>query len=256
MQSIEKSLPHSVTTVLTDIDDTLTDDGKLEPEAYQALWDLHRHGLRVIPVTGRPAGWCEMIARVWPVHSVIGENGAFYFRLQDQVMRRRFFGTGDQKRLLKVFDELKFKFPDLTLSSDQFARSCDLAIDICEDRQALSTETVQHICAELNAMGLQFKVSSIHINAWFGEYNKLTATLALLKDEFGLKDNKEVQTQVAFIGDSPNDSPLFEHFDFSYGVQNFKDFENLSPAKPKFITKLPRGLGFVEFARHLISCRS
>ncbi|HEV7820000.1 MAG TPA: HAD hydrolase family protein, partial [Burkholderiales bacterium] len=66
--------------VFCDIDDTLTTGGKLTAAAYAALEALQRAGLLVVPITGRPAGWCDQIARMWPVHAVVGENGAFYFR--------------------------------------------------------------------------------------------------------------------------------------------------------------------------------
>ena len=65
--------------VLMDIDDTLTLKGKLLSSSYSALWKLKEAGLVVIPVTGRPAGWCDLIAREWPVDGVIGENGALAF---------------------------------------------------------------------------------------------------------------------------------------------------------------------------------
>ena len=64
----------------TDIDDTLTSGGLLPPESFEALWMLHESGIRVVPVTGRPAGWCDHIARMWPVSGVVGENGSFFFR--------------------------------------------------------------------------------------------------------------------------------------------------------------------------------
>ena len=49
--------------VLTDIDDTLTTDGAITPEALQALHDLKSAGLRVVAITGRPVGWSEPFAR-------------------------------------------------------------------------------------------------------------------------------------------------------------------------------------------------
>ena len=52
----------SVHTVFTDIDDTLSLHGRLPAAAYDALERLQAAGLRVIPVTGRPAGWCDHIA--------------------------------------------------------------------------------------------------------------------------------------------------------------------------------------------------
>mgnify|MGYP000314140842 CR=1 FL=1 len=68
------------TGLLFDIDDTLTTDGRLTAEAYGALEALKRNGRIVVPITGRPAGWCDHIARMWPVDAVVGENGAFTMR--------------------------------------------------------------------------------------------------------------------------------------------------------------------------------
>ncbi|HEU0290571.1 MAG TPA: HAD hydrolase family protein, partial [Burkholderiales bacterium] len=70
----------SIRGVLCDIDDTLTTGGRLTAGAYGAMERLQQAGLPVIPITGRPAGWCDHIARMWPVAAVVGENGAFYFR--------------------------------------------------------------------------------------------------------------------------------------------------------------------------------
>ena len=65
--------------IFFDIDDTFTCHGRIPACAFDALWALHNAGLMTIPVTGRPASWCDHIARMWPVDAVIGENGALYF---------------------------------------------------------------------------------------------------------------------------------------------------------------------------------
>ena len=84
-----------ITTVFANIDDTLTSDGRLPACAYAALEALHDAGFHVAPITGRPAGWCDMIARFWPVSGVVGENGAFYFAYDGKArkMRREYFAT-------------------------------------------------------------------------------------------------------------------------------------------------------------------
>ena len=69
-----------VKIILTDIDDTLTTDGRLTSAAYGALERLSNSGYKLIPVTGRCAGWCDHIARMWPVDGVVGENGAFFYQ--------------------------------------------------------------------------------------------------------------------------------------------------------------------------------
>ena len=62
--------------VFTDIDDTLTTDGAITPDALRALGKLKAAGLQVIPITGRPVGWSEPFALAWPVDAIVAENGA------------------------------------------------------------------------------------------------------------------------------------------------------------------------------------
>ena len=75
-----EAIRRNVRGVLADIDDTITTHGHLTPEAYHALARLRAAGKLVIPITGRPAGWCDHIARMWPVDAVVGENGALFMR--------------------------------------------------------------------------------------------------------------------------------------------------------------------------------
>jgi HAD superfamily hydrolase (TIGR01484 family) len=124
--------------VLTDIDDTLTTSGRLTAAAYAALERLQGAGLKVIPVTGRPAGWCDHIARMWPVDAVVGENGAFWMRhdAATRKLRTVFAGAAPadrQARLDAVAREILAAVPGCALASDQFCRAADLAIDYCED---------------------------------------------------------------------------------------------------------------------------
>ncbi len=193
--------------LLTDIDDTLTDEGQLGPEAYEALWKLSHTGIHVIPVTGRPAGWCEMIARMWPVSGVVGENGGFYFRYHGKKMHRHFFfdektQKENRTKLQQLEKEILQKVPGCDLASDQFCRSMDLAIDFCEDVPALSHSDVQKIVDIFHAHGAQAKVSSIHVNGWFGSYDKLTMSLKFLETEFGVSA-EEAKKVCGFSGDSP-----------------------------------------------------
>ncbi|MFN9067245.1 MAG: HAD-IIB family hydrolase, partial [Bdellovibrionales bacterium] len=136
--------------ILTDIDDTLTSEGQLKANAYSSLWDLKENGFLIIPVTGRPAGWCEMIARFWPVEGIVGENGAFYFRYTNGKMKRH-FEVDDQIRsknriqLLKIQEEILNQVPGSAVASDQFCRIADLAIDFCEDVPKLSDSYINQI---------------------------------------------------------------------------------------------------------------
>lgn len=242
--------------VLCDIDDTLTVEGKLLDDAYQSLWELHRAGFKVIPVTGRPAGWCEMIARFWPVHGVIGENGGFYF-YYDKKMQRYFLQneTERKKNQLKldaIAEEIFREIPEAALASDQFCRTIDLAIDFCEDIPPLKPEQIQKIVAIFEKHGAIAKISSIHVNGWFGKHDKLHTFLIYAEKRLNLKSIADIQNKTVFIGDSPNDEPMFAYFKNSVGVKNIEAFLNQIKNPPSYICSKEGGFGFVEFANHLL----
>lgn len=247
---------HKVQYLLTDIDDTLTDEGHLHADAYAALWKLHQAGIKVVPITGRPAGWCEMIARMWPVSGVVGENGGFYFRYHAKKMQRHFFFDEETQKknrlkLLKLEKEILEKVPGCDLASDQFCRLMDLAIDFCEDVPALPTSEVKKIVQLFEAEGAQAKVSSIHVNGWFGSYNKLTMALRFLEREFGV-NAEEAKKVCAFSGDSPNDEPMFGYFPHSFAVANIQNFIDQIKNKPTYVSTSRGGQGFTEIASALL----
>lgn len=249
-------LTQPVRFFLTDIDDTLTTDGQLTAEAYTALFKLAAAGIHVIPITGRPAGWCEMIARFWPVAGVVGENGAFYFSYSQKKMHRWFsLSTQEQmqaqKKLLQIQEEILKKIPGTQISSDQFCRISDLAIDFNEDVQRLPESEVKKIVQTFEAHGATAKISSIHVNGWFGQHTKLSTSLQLLKDLFSLSP-EQAQEVCVYAGDSPNDEPMFKYFPFSFGVSNIQDFKNQMQSLPQFISNYPNGRGFCEIAEHII----
>ncbi len=242
--------------LLTDIDDTLTTHGKLPSCAYDSLWQLHNAGIKIIPITGRPAGWCEMIARFWPVAGIVGENGGFYFKYQNQKMHRWFFTDENtmlqnKNKLKTIQSEILKNVPDCAVSSDQFSRLMDLAIDFCEDVSALPNSDIQKIVNIFESFGAIAKISSIHVNGWFGDYNKLTTTFKFLKNEFGLSES-EILNQCAFVGDSPNDEPMFEKFPLTFGVGNIQNFSEQLKFKPTYVATLNGGEGFSEIVRKIL----
>lgn len=263
MKTLKDFNSPKVRYIFTDIDDTLTKDGRLEEEAYSALWDLYHAGIQVIPITGRPAGWCELIARQWPVPAVVGENGGFYFYYdsKQQTMNRYFTQSEEtrnenQKKLKVIETEILNEIPGCAVASDQFCRMMDLAIDFCEDVPALSKEEVQNIVSIFHKYGATAKVSSIHVNGWFGNYDKLTMTKSLCENVFSFSINEsKANEECAFIGDSPNDEPMFQFFKNSFAVANIKNFLEDLKHKPQFVCSLEGGKGFREFANHLLSLR-
>lgn len=247
--------------VFTDIDDTLTTNGKLLPQAYSALSELQQHGLKVIPVTGRPAGWCDQIIRLWPVDAVIGENGAFYMwldpdskKIQSEHVLNDIERSDYQERLSRIKSKVQASFPDIRLASDQFSRFYDLAIDVCEDVHPLGDGKVQSLIDFLEHEGMSVKLSSIHINAWFGSWDKLSATKSLMKKLFNT-DLDSNNDSCAFIGDSPNDAPMFSYFKNAFGVANVLSYQEKVAAMPQWITSKPGSLGFAEFVDYLLQNR-
>ncbi|EAU39691.1 putative hydrolase protein [Fulvimarina pelagi HTCC2506] len=248
--------------VFADIDDTLTTDGRLPAASYRALEALHEAGLHVVPITGRPAGWCDMIARFWPVSGVVGENGALYFSYdaEKREMRRAFFATPDElerdrARLQAVKARILSEVPGSAVSADQNYREADLAIDFCEDVPALSGEEVRHIKAIFEAEGAVAKVSSIHVNGWFGAYDKLTMTRRFAREVLGV-DLDAQRERIVFCGDSPNDAPMFGFFPHACGVANVTAFAGEMEAEPAYVASSKGAEGFVEIADAILSART
>ena len=258
-------MPHDVAArievLFTDIDDTLTTDGRLPACAYTALEDLAEAGIRIAPITGRPAGWCDMIARMWPVAGVVGENGAFWFSYdaRARTMRRSFAvdaatRTADRVRLAALGIRILAEVPGAAISADQLHREADLAIDFCEDVPPLPKEAVARIVALFEAEGAVARVSSIHVNGWFGAYDKLTMTRAFARAVLSM-DEDALRARSVFVGDSPNDAPMFGWFPHSCGVANVLNFRGEMAADPTYVTRSTGGQGFVEVARRLLDAR-
>jgi HAD superfamily hydrolase (TIGR01484 family) len=247
--------------VLMDIDDTITRRGKLLASSFDALWRLHEAGIRVIPVTGRPAGWCDCIVREWPVDGVVGENGAFAYweepssvagRLPER--REAVYPTAvrnDHPALAKIKARALAEVPGLRVAKDQFARQFDLALDFAEEEPILplsAAEKVRDIALE---EGAQAKVSSIHVNIWMGRYDKVSMAERYLNKRFGWQPGAE-DRQVVFVGDSPTDEPMFARFPLACAVANIKKYEDLVHHYPAFVASRDCGDGFAEIAAHIV----
>jgi len=248
----------AVRYILTDIDGTLTTAGKLPAVAYAALERLQQSGRRVVPITGRPAGWCDHIARMWPVDALVGENGAFYFyydRAAHRMIRRYARSDAERRRDREKLDALAEiileRVPGAAVAADQAYRVADLAIDFCEDVAALPFDQVKKIAAIFRAAGATARISSIHVNGWFGDYDKLTMSKHLFWEVFG-EDLERIREQVVFAGDSPNDSAMFGFFPNAVGVANVRKFVGMLAAEPAWVASREGGEGFAEFAEALL----
>ena len=248
--------------VFTDIDDTLTLDGRLPAVAYAALERLYEAGLKVVPITGRPAGWCDHIARLWPVDGVVGENGALWFRYDCGTRRlvRRFqdddaVRADKRRRLAELGREILTSVPGTALASDQHYRETDLAIDFCEDVPTLPQPEVARIVSLFEAAGAAAKVSSIHVNGWFGDYDKLTMSRLFAREVWDVELD-DINEAAVFVGDSPNDAPMFAYFANAVGVANLRRFIDDLPALPTYLTRGEGGLGFAELVEALLDAKA
>ena len=259
IETMPKAIKKRIRYVLADIDDTLTLNGRLPAVVFAAMERVQAAGICMIPITGRPAGWCDHIARMWPVDGIVGENGAFYFYYDDRQrkMSRRYFRSeeqrnADRKKLEDLKLEILKKISGCRVSADQPYREADLAIDYCEDVAPLSMADVDRIVALFEAAGASAKISSIHVNGWFGDYDKLTMTRMLFAEVY--KDDLEaVKENVIFIGDSPNDVPMFRFFPHSVGVANILRFKEKIKHTPAWVTQQEGGYGFAEMVDSILA---
>lgn len=264
MQPLAQAPRHllaGIKAVLTDIDDTLTLHGRLPAEAFDALWKLRRAGIAVVPITGRPAGWCDLIARQWPVDGVVGENGAFYFRYDEAAkkMIRVYAQTAEVRRanaakLWAIAERVLKEFPGTAIASDQAYREIDVAIDFCEDVPPLPLATAQKIAEAFHKEGAAAKVSSIHVNAWFGAHDKLTMSERFLAESLDIRLEKDLN-HIAYCGDSPNDAPMYAVFPLGVGVANIRPYAKLMAHLPNYVTAGEGGHGFAEFTDAVLKAR-
>ncbi len=253
--------------VFTDIDDTLTTGGSITADALQALGDLKAAGLIVIPITGRPIGWCEPFisgATPWPVDAMVAENGSVAFArekvLQALLDERRPLSklyqqdaatrTHNQTRMQQIAAQVMAEVPGVAPSRDCGGRETDLAFDYNEFAR-LSPETVQRVVAMLQHAGMHTTVSSIHIHGCFGDFTKWTGARWITRELFQRDLALELDRWV-FVGDSGNDQAMFEHFTHSAGVANIAHSAANMQHLPRYITPSERGAGFAEVARCIL----
>ena len=235
--------------VLSDVDDTLTSNGQLRPETYQAMHRLVDAGIIFIPITGGCAGWCDSFSRLWPAAAVIGENGGFYLKRQANNHIDYHFWQSETERqqntekLLQIAQQAILQVPQVRLAKDQCYRLVDVAIDYNQDISGIGKEQLAKILEVFHREGVNAKASSIHVNAWIGDYNKKAMACQMLASEFHLSA-AQMQQQVLFIGDSLNDETMFEFFPNSVGVANIEQQLAQLQSKPKWITQASHGRGF------------
>lgn len=243
--------------VLTDIDDTLTADGAIEPVAVAALNALREARVPIIAITGRPAGWSEPFALAWPVEAIVAENGGVMLRREQAGSLRIDFSTDGPTRALHArqlkacADAVLAEVPAARLAADSAGRVTDLAIDHSEFNH-LGPAQVAQVVEVMRRYGMNATVSSIHVNGWLGDHNKWTAARWAVHEVLG---EPFAPDDWVFVGDSSNDQLMFERIPLSVGVANITHFLPQLSALPAYVTKAERGAGFAELAATLLSSR-
>ncbi len=251
-QPIPKIFPQKTKILFTDVDDTLTWKGRLPHETFTALVKLQEAGIKVIPVTGASAGWCDCMIRTWPIDSIIGENGAYFVDRNSEGRLSYYYAVPEAERTInwQHLQQLKQavlnKFPNAHPTADQPFRLTDIAFDINQDHKVKRSEAfkIADFCED---SGMNVKISSIHINVWCGKYNKATTA-----NEWLVQHDIE-RVEAMFIGDSPNDDSMFSNFTNTVGVANIKPYIEELNSPPAYITEHFGGYGFAEMAESLIA---
>jgi HAD superfamily hydrolase (TIGR01484 family) len=247
--------------LFTDIDDTLTREGAIDPPALQALHALHAAGLPVIAVTGRPMGWSQPFALQWPVAAIVAENGAVALQrdptrpdgLRIDYAQDAATLAYNAQRLKQAASRILRELPQARLATDSAGRVTDIAIDHSEFNTLLPAE-IQQVVRLMEEEGLRATVSSIHINAWFGEHSKWTGAQWMARELLGIDLAADVDRWL-FVGDSTNDQAMFERFPLSVGVANLMRFADRLQIWPAYLSTGERGLGFAEVAQALLRAR-
>lgn len=241
--------------VLTDFDGTLTTNGRLEAPTYQALWRLREAGLRVVIVTGRSAGWADMMIRTFPVDAVVAENGgvtlvpgergpAYEFATPRGRLAR------DRRALVAAARAVRRRVPRARIARDSAYTLVDMAFDHGEEARLRPAE-IGAIEETLRRRGITAVRSSVHVNFWRGRFSKLTAAKRLIARHLG----GAPRSRFAFVGDSANDAPMFEGFPVSVGVANVRDSLDRLPTPPAFVTQGREGRGFEELVAAVMNHR-
>jgi HAD superfamily hydrolase (TIGR01484 family) len=245
--------------VMTDIDDTLTRDGAIEPVALEALRALDAAGIAVVAITGRPHGWSLPFARDWPVAAIVAENGAVALLREGDTVRTEFAQdaatrAANARRLQATAVRILREVPGATLARDSAGRLTDIAVDHSEFT-TLAPDTIAHVVALMRAEGMTATVSSIHVNGWYGTHSKWSGAQWMLRRLFGRELEPELARWV-YVGDSTNDQVMFERFPASVGVANLMRFAAELAHWPAWITSGERGEGFAELAQALLQART
>lgn len=234
--------------IATDMDGTLTQQGKFTASLLHALEDLSAADIPVLIVTGRSAGWVSGLATYLPVAGAIAENGGLFYPAQSaepvaltsipDVIQHR-------QQLAEVYQRLQSEFLHIQESSDNRFRVTDWTFDN-RDLTVSQLERLDALCASL---GWDFTYSSVQCHIKPVSQDKAVGLMQVLRDYFPEYTCEQVLT----VGDSPNDASLFnpQLFPLSVGVANVLDYASELIYQPAYVTTASEGEGFCELARYL-----
>jgi len=248
-----------VEVVLTDVDGTLTTSNRLEGRTVRALERLKENGLKLVLVTGRPAGWADCWLRTLPVDAVIAENGGVCLAWSRRGRFRKMYAQPaaqrgrNRKRLVRDVQAALKRVPGSKLSTDSPYTEVNIAIDYNEEAK-LGPTAVRALESFLRGRGVTIARSSVHLNCWIGRFNKLSMARRLLRAQWGLRLGRG-DPRFVYAGDSLNDAPMFGAFSISVGVANVCDVFSELDQRPSFITAGREGRGFEELAAAIIAQR-
>jgi HAD superfamily hydrolase (TIGR01484 family) len=260
---LSKEKRNRVAHLYFDVDDTLTTKGLLKPEAVAALYQAADAGLSLVAVTGRSAAWAEMLFRIFPLKAVIGETGALYFANRNGQLSVVHHEKDSQvrsqhkERRDKAAQAVLSEIPGARLASDNMGRLYDVAFDLVEDGPPVPAAIAAQIRSRLEDDGLNVMQSSVHINAFFGSFNKATMVRQYLQNEENTNLEAIAET-IVYVGDSANDGSLFEILPLSVGVANIEPhlpaLEALGQA-PAYRVNLNGGSGFARVVELILEAK-
>lgn len=238
-----------VRIVLADMDDTLVHNGRLAASTLDALERLQSAGIKTIPVTAAPAGWCDQMARTWPVEGVIGENGGFFFRFSQAtgVLTRMFWHDEHERPsirnlLVEIGREVQRRVPSVEYAEDSPFRLTSIAFTRPQGRKH-----VQDIMGAIQMSGANASANNLWILAWLGSYDMLGMSERVLRQCFDINISKHPR-EVLYIGDSIHAAAMFGSFQHSVGGSTVRRYLPEIGKWPRWIASEPGGSGFVEVA--------
>lgn len=246
--------------VLTDIDDTLTTEGAITADALDALHRLRAAGVPVFAITGRPTGWSEAFALAWPVDAIVAENGAVaLWRGAAGELRRDYLQDAATRvanfaKLQATAQRVLAALPQTRLATDSPGRETDIAIDHSEFAH-LNEADIARVVRLMQDDGLNATVSSIHINGWIGDHDKLAGARWIVRTRLGRTLDDELDRWV-YVGDSTNDARMFAHFPHSVGVANIERFWQALAHRPRYVAPGERGAGFAQVVDAVLNARA